>query len=60
VFAFPDMMDFFPHELSRLGVGRFSLLLVPLRSPDGLFFRHDPFLLLTNAQKSREAGATTG
>jgi len=44
VFALADMMDFFAHELSRLGARRFALAGVSTRAVDGRFLWHFPSL----------------
>ena len=44
VFALADMMDFFAHELSRLGAPRFALAGVSTRAVDGRFLWHFPSL----------------
>jgi len=40
VFAFADVMDFFAHELSRLGARRFALAGVSTRAFNGHFLWH--------------------
>jgi hypothetical protein len=41
VFAFSNMLDFFPNELAGLRRRRFSLAGVLARASDGCFIRHD-------------------
>jgi hypothetical protein len=43
VFAFPDVMDLFPHELPGLRAGGLSLPLVAACSVERSFLGHDDF-----------------